>query len=324
MSNETSGSLDEAAAAFARLRAEGVNASGADPLAAHVWQRSGELADNPSILARRRQAMARPARTRWTAHPAKRMAQISGLAAAASATLAVWLTGAPSLSLLDAGIPSASASQIATGPGEQREIHLEDGTMIRLEGRSAIRIADDGQARHVALLGGRAYFNVQHDPAHPFLVDAEGVEIMDVGTRFTVDRSSGRVTVSLIEGKVTVREDHRATPLALSPGEQASFGPSHAAQKLAQEANADPLDWTRGIVTLNDVPLDRAVDLLSRYTTRPIHLADDPGLAGRRVTGVFRADNAAGFPDTLASALNLAQAHRPDGTVILSEKKKGG
>jgi transmembrane sensor len=324
MSNETSGSLDEAAATFARLRAEGVDASGADPLAAYVWQRSGELADNPSILALRRQATARPARPRWVANPARRMVQISGLAAAASAVLAVWLTGVPSLPWLHAGTPPASASQIATGPGEQREIHLEDGTTIRLEGRSAVRIADDGQARHVALLRGRAYFDVQHDPDHPFLVDAAGGEIMDVGTRFTVDRASGRVTVSLIEGKVTVREDHRATPLALSPGEQASFGSGHAVQKLAQEANADPLDWTRGIVTLDDLPLDRAVDMLSRYTTRPIHLADDPGLADRRVTGVFRADNAAGFPETLASALNLAQARGPDGTIVLSEKKKGG
>lgn len=324
MSRETSGSLDEAAAIFARLRADGVQASDADPLAAHVWRRSGELADSPSILALRRQAMARPARSRWMSHPAKRWVQISGLAAAASAAVAVWLIGVPSLPLLDVSNPAASASQIATGPGEQREVHLEDGTTIRLEGRSAVRIADDGQARHVALLAGRAYFDVQHDPAHPFLVDAAGGEIMDVGTRFTVDRSSGRVTVSLIEGKVTVREDRRATPLALSPGEQASFEPGHVARKLAREANADPLDWTRGIVTLDDVPLDRAVDLLSRYTVRPIHLADDPGLARRRVTGVFRADNAAGFPDTLASALDLAQARGPDGTIILSEKKKGG
>lgn len=294
----------------------------ADPRAAYAWERSAELADSPAILALRRQALARPPRARWRLSSPGFARRAGAVAAAASAIAAAWLVGLPRLASLNPGVPAAL--DIVTGPGEQREVHLDDGTTIRLEGRSAIRVADDGRARHVALLAGRAYFDVQHDAAHPFLVDAAGGQITDIGTRFTVDRSSDRVTVSLIEGKVAVRGVRQAAPLALAPGEQASFGAERPARKLVTAPSTDPLDWTHGVVELNDVPLARAVDILSRYTARPIHLGGDPGLDGRRVTGVFRADSAAGFATTLASALDLEQTRAADGGAILSEKKQGG
>lgn len=85
-------------------------------------------------------------------------------------------------------------------------------------------------------------------------------------------------------------------------------------------AKGDPLDWTSGKLTFDDVALAQAVSTMSRYTVHPIVLGDDLKARDRRVTGVFLIGSSENFAETLASALDLKVVQRNDGVRQLEPK----
>ena len=84
------------------------------------------------------------------------------------------------------------------------EVDLMPGARIVVEHADPHEVA-------VLLQRGAADFDVSHDPQRVFRVRAGSVEIVDLGTRFHVDRSAtDDVTVSVQEGAVRVERDGRA------------------------------------------------------------------------------------------------------------------
>ena len=106
--------------------------------------------------------------------------------------------------------PSESLAfrEVITEPGQQVNLNLDDGTRVRLNAGSVLRIPDtfSEQVRMVHL-SGEAYFEVAGD-AHPFVVTTDrGHMIEVVGTEFNVKTYRDepfRVVVS--GGVVSVRE----------------------------------------------------------------------------------------------------------------------
>jgi transmembrane sensor len=56
--------------------------------------------------------------------------------------------------------------------GEIKTVQLADGSQVTLDSASAIRVNLRNGLRNVQLEQGGAYFDVQRDTRHPFLVDA--------------------------------------------------------------------------------------------------------------------------------------------------------
>src|SRR4030095_4761575 len=61
-----------------------------------------------------------------------------------------------------------SGTTYATEIGEQRDVALEDGTRVRLDTDSEIRVSMNDERRHVQLRRGRAHFAVAADSTRPF------------------------------------------------------------------------------------------------------------------------------------------------------------
>ncbi|WEZ82400.1 FecR domain-containing protein [Rhizobium sp. 32-5/1] len=80
-----------------------------------------------------------------------------------------------------------------TRTAESRIVTLEDGTIVHLGGDSAIRTDISQTGRNVTLLAGEAFFEVAHDAALPFSVDAGGVKVMVLGTVFDVQLAGGEI-----------------------------------------------------------------------------------------------------------------------------------
>lgn len=104
-------------------------------------------------------------RHRWTIGIA-----IAGLAAASAVA---WKLTAPTYS---------------TGVGRQMVAQLSDGTRIRLNTDTALKVRFDKGVRRVELRRGQAFFDVAHDRAHPFIVVAGDTVVRAIGTRFDVRR----------------------------------------------------------------------------------------------------------------------------------------
>lgn len=99
------------------------------------------------------------------------------------------------------------------------------------------RIAAETSERRVALQRGEAHFEVHHDPARPFVVQAGGSSIEAVGTAFNVYlRDESKLEVLVTEGRVLISwpkardalDSGISDPevLGLTAGELATLAPS--------------------------------------------------------------------------------------------------
>lgn len=98
------------------------------------------------------------------------------------------------------GLP-AGASQLANRNDVRR---LPDGSVVELKPGAEIAVNYEAAARHVRLVKGEAFFRVAKDPARPFLVETNGIEVRAVGTAFSVQVQPGAIEVFVKEGAVDV------------------------------------------------------------------------------------------------------------------------
>jgi len=100
----------------------------------------------------------------------------------------------------------ALAEKINT-TSETIELALSGGSKISLAPKGRIRYPErfDGERREV-FLEGEAFFDIARDPAHPFLVYANGLVTKVLGTSFRIKAygDSREVTVEVKTGKVSV------------------------------------------------------------------------------------------------------------------------
>lgn len=178
--------------------------------------------------------------------------------------------------------------------GEQRFVRLADGSRVRLDTDSRIRVKLNAGQRAIELVSGRAFFDVAHDQSRPFIVTSGPDSVRALGTRFSVERAAGGAEVTLVEGKVLVESDRANTPRTwtLSPGQHVkTAGGAPGVQDI------DPLaatSWTRGQLTFSRRTLAEAAAEVNRYSRRKVVL-DDPALASRQISGVFDAGDTDAF-----------------------------
>ena len=104
--------------------------------------------------------------------------------------------------------------------GGEYNLKLADGTNVWMFAESEIRFPTrfEGNKREV-YLSGEAYFEVHHDPAHPFYVKTKSLDVKVLGTSFNVKAYNNMevVETSLVEGLVSVKDN------VLRPNMQAVF-----------------------------------------------------------------------------------------------------
>jgi transmembrane sensor len=254
---------------------------------ADVWPTHDEIVNDPYDPEQPVPAARRPGRGVGGAGRGigQRPTRGSSLVLVAGALLlAVVVVGLSNYLRPPASPPEALVYQ--TGRGEQRRIALADGSAIVLGPLSKLRITGGAAGRSVRLDGGEAIFAVAHDPAHPFTVQANGGQVDDIGTLFSVAIRAGQATVTVVDGAVSVSPGGGGT-VQLRHDQQVSFA-GRLNPVVTVDARAET-DWSRGRLAFVDQPLAAVVADLARYTTRDITIAD-PAVGDLRYTGTIEAD----------------------------------
>jgi len=288
-----------------------------------IWQAAGAM--DPARL----RALAAPSGAAEAdvplparAHGRWRGALAAGLGAlAVGAGWALWQHGAPGSVATLAGTQAqampAYEAGLDTAPGERRSVSLPDGTRIQLNTRTRLAVRFHEGRRTVQLLEGEAMFEVAHDAARPFTVDAGAGRITVTGTRFDVRREVAGVAVAVESGSVSVQgqagqggqmgqmgqmDDIEAAAARRATRLSAGLGTRIRAD--GEVAPAVPVDlstalaWRDGKLVFRDEPLSAVVAEVSRYRRQPVRVAD--AATGRlRVSSVFNADDT----DALLAAL---------------------
>lgn len=204
----------------------------------------------------------------------------------------------------------------ATGVGERATVTLADGSVLTLNTASRAVADLDGRERRVTLEAGQAYFEVAHDAARPFRVQAGDRVVTALGTAFEVRLDGERVRVALDQGSVRVEgRAGGAGRVVLAPGEVLAAGAGQPAR--VRPADVDQItSWRSGLVVFEDEPLARAVAEINRYATTPIVIGD-AGVNRHRVSGTFRTGDSARFARTLTELFPVAIKSSDDGTITL-------
>lgn len=189
-----------------------------------------------------------------------------------------------------------------TGSRQESVVDLSDGTRITLAADSALDVAYRNIRRDVRLLKGHAFFEVAHDAARPFEVEAAGRTVTAIGTRFHVILTKDEIQVALAQGSVSIRPTTGAgRPVRLRPGE--TFTAYGDKPGTVRGTSPDPdRSGLEGFAAFDDQPLSVVVERLNR-TTRAQIVIRDPKVAAMRVTGQFRTGDVARFDRALELVL---------------------
>lgn len=210
----------------------------------------------------------------------------------------------------------------STQIAETRELRLEDGSTVTLGPRSGLDIRFNGSERRVALTSGEAFFEVAHDRAHPFIVDAGPSVIRVVGTRFDVNHAGGAVQVAVAEGIVQVGDSRSA------PGSARPTRTLHAGQRLEVArapslslasptfGGANPGGWREGRLVYENSRLADLVADVNRYYAPGIRIADE-GVGDLRVTAAFNVTEIPAFFSALGGVVPVIAVESPGGGVIV-------
>ena len=199
-----------------------------------------------------------------------------------------WLGGAAAAASVAAvGLFGDLGADYHTGTGELERVTLADGSMLQLDTDSAVRISFEATARRIALLRGRAFFEVAHDPARPFSVVAQSVTATALGTRFEVRRDDTQVAVSVTEGAVAVsRQGHAVAGDPLQAGEAATIPLSTGAARRMGVAPESIGAWREGRLVVDRWSVAATLEELGRYHRGTILLRDD-ALGALLVSGTY-------------------------------------
>ena len=142
--------------------------------------------------------------------------------------------------------------------GTHSRVNLPDGSLVWLNAGSSLKYPTvfDWDKRQVEL-SGEAYFEVESDPEHPFIVQTDGVEVSAVGTAFNVEayRNDSIVAVTMAIGKVNVSLGKQRV-FSLVSGERMGYNVNTSSCRIEQIDPYKWYAWKDGALVFRNDPLE--------------------------------------------------------------------
>lgn len=164
-------------------------------------------------------------------------------------------------------IPTILYNTISTPRGGQYQVVLADGSKVWLNAASSIKFpnAFPGKDRKVEITG-EAYFEVAHNAAKPFYVDAAEMEVKVLGTHFNVNAyaDEGSIKTTLLQGSVRVSEGEKS--VVIKPGEQAQLQTVSHELRTKGNVNLEKImAWKNGFFSFDDANIKTIMKELARW-----------------------------------------------------------
>jgi len=208
-----------------------------------------------------------------------------------------------------AGIKYKTYLYVTTKTAETKEFKLPDGSLVTLNAGSklAYNKKSYGKESRIMKLKGEAYFEVEKNIEHPFIIQLDEAEVKVLGTSFNVKayKKMNVIEVTVSEGKVSLYDKEVKQKMVIaSKGEKAEFNKQLAVVKKYPNTERNYKSWkTRAIVFQND-SLNTIVRTLESVYHKKIVLEDD-SLNACTLTTSFEDEDLYTVLKVLESALDL-------------------
>ncbi len=183
---------------------------------------------------------------------------------------------------------------ISSNAGMRTRLQLPDGTNVCLNSGSQIRYPSVfSKSKREVVLEGEAYFEVNHQPSHPFIVHMakDQVRIKVLGTTFNAQSYADerRVETTLVDGKVVLEMKDMAGNIAtrvLRPSEKVTFDLQNGLYEVKTVHTLQEIAWIDGKLMFKDTPLPEVLEELSYFYNVKFDVKD-PVINSYRFTGTF-------------------------------------
>lgn len=156
--------------------------------------------------------------------------------------------------------------------GKKFRLQLSDGTMVHLNAGTTLKYPVKfiaGENRQV-YLDGEAFFDVAKDKKHPFIVNADALNVRVLGTHFNVSNypEDAATDVVLVEGSVGMyrsnEEFDASKNTVLKPGYKGSFNKENASIFTKPVLTEIYTSWIDGGLTFRNMTFKNIITKLER------------------------------------------------------------
>ncbi len=172
----------------------------------------------------------------------------------------------------DSDLEKLSYNTLKIPYGKKFELQLSDGTLVHLNAGTTLKYPVKfiaGENRQV-FLDGEAFFDVAKDKKHPFIVNADKLNVRVLGTHFNVSNypEDAATDVVLVEGSVGMyhtNEDFNADKnTILKPGYKGSFNRQNATIMTKPVITDIYTSWINGGLTFRNMTFKNIITKLER------------------------------------------------------------
>jgi transmembrane sensor len=203
-------------------------------------------------------------------------------------------------------MPHSQERTFATPIGGRETISFADGSKVELNTNTVLRTRMTTDQRIVWLDKGEAYFEVRHDPVHPFTVIAGDRNVTDLGTAFSVRREPDQLRIAVLEGRVRFGSaGAQARSQVLTQGYvAAATGNAMVVSKRSIQSLTNELSWRQGVLVFDEAALGEAAAEFNRYNSEHLVIAD-PEVARLVIDGTLPTNDIDGFARLAQTVLGL-------------------
>ena len=173
--------------------------------------------------------------------------------------------------------------------GQMTNIELPDGTLVMLNSGTKIQYSGDfTKGNRQVYLEGEAFFDVQKDIEHPFIVKTELLGVKVYGTSFNIQSyiEDRAFSVTLIEGNIGILNKKGEEVTKLVPGEKAYYSESETTIDIGQVDTEMYTSWKEGLVTFRNEKLKDIAKHIERWYNVEIIIQKE-GLGDERYFGTI-------------------------------------
>ncbi len=191
-----------------------------------------------------------------------------------------------------------SRTEIASTKTFNKDIRLlclPDGTRVWLNQNTEIEYPKEfsGKQRTVTLKG-EAFFEVQRDPSHPFVITSGSIKTTVLGTSFNVKAyNSSEPEVNVRTGKVKVESEENA--VFLVRGDKAVYKAETSILNKQKTTVLEP-EWKKVLIYVDDLTLAEVIAKLKADHNFEVNYLDE-NLKNLKMEGTL--DTRQGFYETL-------------------------
>lgn len=199
--------------------------------------------------------------------------------------------------------------KIVTNRGETAQIILEDGSKVKLNATSMLKIPSNyGKSTRTVYLKGEGFFTVKHNFGRPFVVHTEGLIIKDLGTKFNIKSYSKDETakVVVVEGKVKLgsinAKEEKSTYLTAYERAVVSKDGKISIKKV--KVMSRYIGWIKGKLVFEKTPFSKVIKRLERWYGVECEVSDSK-LLKQHLTATFINQPLANVLLLISKAMNI-------------------